>query len=103
MDLRLDRNVNVKFGKGEDENKKNAVLNVYVQVLNLLNTKNIIRVYKATGNPDDDGFLTTPQGQTAIAAQTSEQAYRDLYTLKVNDPGNYSIPRRIRLGIELSF
>ncbi|MBL0047622.1 MAG: TonB-dependent receptor [Bacteroidetes bacterium] len=103
MDLRLDRNVNVKFGKGEDENKKNAVLNVYVQVLNLLNTKNIIRVYKATGNPDDDGFLTSPQGQTAIAAQTSEQAYRDLYTLKVNDPGNYSIPRRIRLGIELSF
>ncbi len=103
MDLRFDRNVSVKFGKGDDENKKQATLNIYVQVLNLLNTQNIIRVYKATGNPDDDGFLTSPQGQTAIAAQINEQSYRDLYTLKVNDPSNYSIPRRIRLGLELYF
>jgi hypothetical protein len=103
MDLRLDRNVMVKFGKGDDENKKESTLNIYVQVLNLLNTKNVIRVYRATGNPNDDGYLTSPQGQFAITNQTDEQAFRDLYTIKVNDPTNYSLPRRIRIGFELSF
>lgn len=103
MDLRVDRNINLNFGKGEDENRKKANLNVYVQVLNLLNTKNILRVYRATGSPSDDGFLTSSISQSAIEARTNEQSYRDLYSLKANDPSNYSIPRRIRLGLELSF
>ena len=103
MDLRVDKNINLKFGKGDDENKRSSRLNLYVQVLNLLNTKNVIRVYRATGNPDDDGFLNSAISQSAINARTNEEAYRDLYSLKVNDPANYSIPRRIRLGLELSF
>jgi Outer membrane protein beta-barrel family/Carboxypeptidase regulatory-like domain/TonB-dependent Receptor Plug Domain len=103
FDLRVDRNIDLKFGKGDDENKKSTRLNVYVQVLNLLNTKNIIRVYKATGNPDDDGYLSSAISQSAINARTNEESYRALYSLKVNDPANYSIPRRIRLGFELSF
>jgi hypothetical protein len=103
FDLRVDRNIDLKFGKGDDENKRNTRLNVYVQVLNLLNTKNVIRVYKATGNPDDDGYLNSAISQVSINGRTNEEAYRDLYSLKVNDPANYSIPRRIRLGFELLF
>jgi hypothetical protein len=103
LDLRVDRNFDIKFGKGEEENRKTSRLNVYVQVLNLLNTKNILRVYKATGNPDDDGYLNSAISQVSVAARTNEESYRDLYSLKVNDPANYSLPRRIRIGFELSF
>jgi hypothetical protein len=103
LDLRVDRNFDIKFGKGEEENRKTSRLNVYVQVFNLLNTKNILRVYKATGNPDDDGYLNSAISQVSVAARTNEESYRDLYSLKVNDPANYSLPRRIRLGFELTF
>ena len=49
--------------------KKSSHLNVYVQVQNLLNAQNIISVYRATGNPEDDGYLTASASQNAIDAQ----------------------------------
>jgi hypothetical protein len=33
----------------------------------------------------------------------SAQAYYDQYQIAVNNPNNYSLPRRIRLGVELNF
>lgn len=101
MDLRIDKNVDLSWGPGD--NKKVANLNVYLQVLNILNTKNVLNVYRYTGNPDDDGYLYAAETQTNIAAMNSEQSFRDLYTIKVNNPSNYSIPRRIRVGIMLDF
>lgn len=103
VDLKVDRNIDVKWGKGEDEDKKEATLNVYVQVLNLLNFKNILNVYNTTGNPDDDGYLAEAQFQNFIASQTSEESYRDLYNAKLANPSFYSLPRRIRLGVQLNF
>lgn len=100
-DLRIDKNIDLSWGTGD--NKKVANLNVYLQVLNVLNTKNVLTVYRFTGNPDDDGYLYAAQTQSLIAAQNSEQSFRDLYSIKVNEPTNYSIPRRIRLGVMLDF
>jgi hypothetical protein len=31
------------------------------------------------------------------------QAYYDQYQIAVNDPNNYSLPRRIRLGLQVNF
>lgn len=101
MDLRIDKNIDLSWGSAE--NKKVANLNIYLQVLNVLNTRNVLNVYRYTGNPDDDGYLYAAQTQNAIAAQNSEQSFRDLYSVKINNPSNYSIPRRIRLGIMLDF
>ncbi len=104
MDLRVDKNLELTFGgKKEGEEKRTANLTIYLQVLNLLNTKNILAVYKATGNPDDDGYLTSAAAQTTISSQNSPTSFRDLYTLKNNDPDNYNRPRTIRIGLLLDF
>jgi hypothetical protein len=104
LDLRVDKNVELTWGgKKEGEEKKKANMNVYLQVLNLLNTKNILAVYKATGNPDDDGYLSSAEAQTLIGSQNDPQSFRDLYALKNNNPSNYSRPRVIRLGVILEF
>jgi hypothetical protein len=103
LDAKLDRNIDLKWGKGEDEDKKEATLNIYIQVLNVLNAKNIIGVYAATGNPDDDGFLAAAQFEQFISQQTDEEAFRDLYDAKKATPFNYALPRRIRIGVQLNF
>ncbi|PCH93047.1 MAG: hypothetical protein COB85_07580 [Bacteroidetes bacterium] len=100
MDARIDKLFALKWGK---ENKKTGSLMVYFQILNVLNTKNTVDVYSATGNPDDDGYLSDPASQNAIAGLNDEEAFRMMYALKVNHPGNYSVPRRIRLGLQLNF
>jgi hypothetical protein len=103
MDARLDKNFNLKWGKKANQDKKFAFLNVYLLVQNLLNTANVIKVYSYTGNANDDGYLASPDVQNAIRSQLSEQSFRDYYAIKVNDPSNYSLPRRIRLGLILNF
>lgn len=102
VDVRLDKDIPLNFGK-KDGKKKPGNLNVYLQVLNILNTKNVIAVYRKTGNPDDDGYLAAAEFQNEIASKNDEQAFRDLYSVFVNNPNNYSLPRRIRLGVLFSF
>ncbi len=104
VDLKVDKTFDLKWGKGEDENKSQASLNVYVQVLNLLDAQNILNVYSATGNANDDGYLAAAEWQNQIALAIDEAAYRDLYTTKLaSNQFNYALPRRIRLGIQLNF
>ncbi len=104
MDLRVDKNVELTWGgKKEGEEKKKANLNIYLQVLNVFNTKNILAVYKATGNPNDDGYLSSAGAQTTISSQNDPNSFRDLYSIKNNNPNNYSRPRVIRIGLLLDF
>ena len=101
LDLQLDRTFDLKFGKGDK--KKATFLNVYVRVTNLLNQFNLLNVYRATGNWDDDGFLAAAASQTSIQNQLDEQAFRDFYTMKIQNPFNISAPRTIRLGVKFDF
>ncbi|MCC7455267.1 MAG: hypothetical protein IT222_13945, partial [Crocinitomix sp.] len=102
VDLQLDRNFMLEFG--DDENKKKAAyLNVYLRVTNMFNIVNVLNVYRATGNPDDDGYLAASQFQASIQNQLDEQSFRDYYALKVQNPFNYGIPRTIRLGVKFDF
>ena len=103
FDLRIDRDINLKLGGKDGEGGRNAYMNVYFQILNLLNSRNIMGVYAATGNPDDDGYLSAPEWQREINTQRDPVAYRDLYSLYVNHPGNYSQPRQIRFGVIFNF
>jgi outer membrane receptor protein involved in Fe transport len=98
--------IDARVDKSFDISKKpnsTTYFNVYFQFLNLLNTLNITGVYPATGSPDDDGYLTSPEWQDYINNQLDPTAYRDLYTLRMNTPYNYSTPRQIRLGIIFNF
>ncbi|GAP43500.1 TonB dependent receptor [Lentimicrobium saccharophilum] len=99
IDGRVDKDINVSWGEG----KRQSYLNVYLQVLNILDSKNIMSVYAATGNPDDDGYLAAAEYQTQINSQLDPDAYRELYSLRINSPGNYSSPRQIRLGLIFNF
>ncbi len=102
--LRIDKNIPLSWGgkKGE-ESKKTAGLNVYLQVLNLLNTRNILGVYNYTGNPSDDGYLSSTQAQASLALANSAVAFRDMYAISTNQPSNYSSPRQIRIGVMFNF
>ena len=74
---------------------------IYVQLLNVLNTQNTLGVYSYTGSPSDDGYLSSPQGQNAIQFQTNAQSFADLYNISLANPSLFSLPRRIRLGLRV--
>lgn len=101
--LRIDKNIPLTFNKDDDANRKNANLNVYLQVLNLFNTRNVLGVYNFTGQPDDDGYLSSTQAQAALSQANSSAAYIDQYSIRVNNPFNYSRPREIRIGLLFDF
>lgn len=92
VDARLDRDFFFKIGKRESS------LNVYLQVLNVLGTENVMGVWSATGNANDDGYLAAAEWQRQIEEQLDPETFRTLYQIFVNRPGNYSSPRFIRLG-----
>jgi hypothetical protein len=101
--LRIDKNVELTWGKKDSDEKKHANLNIYLQVLNLFNTRNILGVYQYTGNPDDDGFLTSTLAQSTMQSQNSPQGYYDQYSINMNNPNNFGRPRTIRIGLQLDF
>ncbi|NCS88802.1 MAG: hypothetical protein GW789_08695, partial [Ignavibacteria bacterium] len=83
--------------------------NIYVWVINLLNTQNVTGVYNTSGDAYDDGWLASPQGKKQVEAlRTSygdEQAvlYQNLYKATNYDSGKFGTPRQIRLGIRLNY
>ena len=99
VDMRLDKEFHPSWGSG---NRK-TYFDIYLQILNLFNTKNVLGVYPATGNPDDDGYLAAAEWQREINSQVDPQSYRDLYALRIDVPWHYSSPRQIRLGIQFNF
>lgn len=89
--------------KGNSVTTREYAVNIYLLGLNLLNSRNVLNVYKTSGLPYDDGYLSTGVGQQAVAAAISGDAFTYLYTLKMQNPNNYSLPRRLRLGIQFNF
>lgn len=100
IDLRLNKQFDVKYGK---EGNKSLGMDVYVQIQNLLDTRNVLSVYPYTGSPDDDGYLTSAQAQNVIQSQVNSQSFVDLYNIRMANPFNFSLPRRIRLGMIVNF
>jgi TonB-dependent Receptor Plug Domain len=101
-DLRVDKNFGFTFNK-DNEKASGMNLNVYLQVLNLLNTKNITNVYNTTGSPTDDGFAATPLGEQQASNAPNRQAFIDLNRAKLLNPDNFSRARTIRIGVQLDF
>ncbi len=99
--LRIDKDFSLKFGDKAPFIKN---LNVYVRAQNLLNSANVLNVFRYTGSADDDGFLASPigPGQAGFGNATA-LSQADLYTAKLFGTNNFSLPRRIFLGAMLSF
>ncbi len=92
LDLRL--NKVVRLGSGVD-------LDVYLWVTNLLDTKNIINVYPASGQANVDGYFAIGDGQSW--QQTNGADARKLYDYLADNNANYGTPRVLRLGAKLNF
>lgn len=100
FDMRLTKKF--VFGFEKEANDK-FHSEIYLVVTNLFNTKNIIQVYDATGNADDDGYLNAATSQSDIQSQNNVISYQDLYLLKIANPDFYALPRMIKVGVNLNF
>ena len=103
LDLRIDKT----FALSKDM-KHPLSINVYFRVQNLLNTNNVKSVYRATGSPDNDGYLTSAIGQSDLAVIQSSRpdnfaAYQFSYFMRELNPNNYFFPRRMFLGATFMF
>jgi outer membrane receptor protein involved in Fe transport len=86
-------------------------LNLYVYIINLLNSELINEVWDGSGSPGSTGYLSTDEGHQTILSfndpggdppTTSEEFIRR-YTLRSKDVGNYGPPRQYRFGIKMNF
>ena len=98
VNLRLDKSFKIR-------DKLN--MNVYMRISNVLDRKNIINVYSATGSPTDDGFLQSALGQNQINnilnSQRLLESYLASYQWVLLNPNNYTLPRRIFVGAIMDF
>jgi hypothetical protein len=110
LDMRIDKTFNIAdlFN-----------LNVYFNVINLLDTDNIQNVFMRTGAANDDGYLSDPnQGGKQIATFGPDYAavytalnldyHQDWYNATTGNayttqPVIYGPPRQIRFGIRLEY
>ena len=104
FDIKFDKNFLISAKTKANGKASHATsLTAYITITNALNTKNIAAVYNYTGNANDDGYLGSPTAQNAIASQNSSQAFIDQYKVKIDNPSNYFLPRRIRFGLSFNF
>lgn len=102
LDANLDRNFTLTYG-GEGDAAKTTNLNLYLWIGNVLNTRNINSVYRFTGVSDDDGYLAAAQYQPLINSQNDPNAFRNYYSMFVDNPFNLGLPRTVRLGLKFDF
>lgn len=84
--------------------------NFYVYVQNLLNTKNVINVYRRSGNAEDDGYLNNPDLSAGPISSLGPR-YVDLYRAinlangqhyrQITGNDLWASPRQIRFGMKL--
>lgn len=105
MNMRVWKNFEFMLGKKKEgkDDRRSLDLQVYLQIQNLLNAKNVVSVFRYTGTPDDDGYLSDPSSLAAINAALNPVAYQNQYAAYINRGDNYALPRRIYLGAILSF
>ena len=92
VDLRVDR----RFPLGRGSN-----LTAFLWVQNLLDTDNTQGVWRFSGLPDDDGFLSTAQGAQFLASAVP--ASETLYNHRNRTLANIGLPRLTRLGVRIDF
>ncbi len=77
---------------------------IFIQVTNLLNTKNVQNVFSSTGSATTNGYLTNPSLTGHKQIQQYGPEFGSVYQqLDINYAGLYETPREIRLGIRLDY
>lgn len=103
-----DLNVQKRFpiSTSKTSNKK-LWFNAYFRVQNVFNTRNIVDVYKFSNDAENDGFLQSSFGQDRIRGIVNTgrdlDAFLDAYSWRLLAPGNFTLPRRMYVGVILDF
>ncbi|MBO6575403.1 MAG: carboxypeptidase-like regulatory domain-containing protein [Rhodothermales bacterium] len=92
VDLRIDR----KFAAGQ-----RSTVSAFLWVQNVLDQENVQNVWRATGLPGDDGFLSTSGGQQFLSGQVP--AAEALYRHRTRGTGAWGLPRMTRIGVRVDF
>ena len=106
LDLRLDRRFQLGFAESS--------MQLYLLVLNVLDTENVFAVYRETGQVDNQGFFNGSVGAQRLAGFQSPESILFNYQAYTGGPVNvggnqssgaafYGPPRRIRLGALFTF
>ncbi|MDW8274384.1 MAG: hypothetical protein RMJ53_09170, partial [Chitinophagales bacterium] len=104
VDFRMYKGFDITINKSKDKELQRTLnFLIYLQIQNLLNTANVINVYRYTGNPNDDGYLSSAVSDGAKNVAYNPQSYIDLYRAFIERPENFSLPRRIFLGLQFNF
>ena len=105
IDIRADKN----FSLTKEGSKNPLSLNIYLRVQNLLDTRNVIGVYRGSKSAADDGYLANTRGVNEIKSvsniygQDQVQYFVDSYNWRLLNPDNYTLPRRIFVGAIFNF
>ena len=75
-------------------------MRIRLEVMNLLDERNVVAVYRATGKPDDDGFHSQ-EGGTGVLAAYEQGGSEEKLTERLRDPRHYDTPLSIRFGLSL--
>ncbi len=99
VDARIDKTIPIA---------KSLSVNVYLRIQNLLDAQNVADVYKASGSPEDDGFLKSANGQQTLDNYRSSRPedilyYQNSYAQRLVNPDFYFFPRRIFIGATFDF
>jgi len=84
-------------------------MEIYGNVLNLLNSKNVVNVYPTTGTAEDDAWLNSPLASEFVKNQEYANFYKafnlDNRLAYINATGNdlYGAPRQVRLGVRFEY
>jgi hypothetical protein len=105
LDIRVDKRFDMT--SKTRENARPLWLNAYLRVQNVLNIRNTLGVYSASGSPDDSGFLASTFGASAVQtladAGRDPQYFLDIYNWALLNPGFFNLPRRVLLGAIFEF
>jgi outer membrane receptor protein involved in Fe transport len=104
----IDLRINKLFRLSSPDSEKTPLyFDVYARAQNLLDTRNIIGVYRASGSPNDDGYLASSFGLDELRlieeSGRNVEAFLTSYQWMLVNPGFYTIPRRVYVGAILQF
>lgn len=96
LNLRVDKSFNIG---------KKVTANVFVRISNLLDRRNVVNVYSASGSPTDSGFLLSQDGENQLAniGNVREEFFLASYQWALLNPNNFTLPRRIYVGANFGF
>ncbi len=102
MDMRIDKRFNINVTAD-----RKMSFNAYLRVQNLFDIKNVRNVFPFTGDPEDDGYLISSFGTDRvdqIADQNrNTEAFLAAYNWRLDSFANFTVPRRIYLGVIMDF